>query len=71
MAAFAAAALGDAAGGGGGGLGVMAPPSPGVGAGMAGDEDDDKVGGGTPETVLAEINELRWVGRAIRALYVF
>eukprot|EP00903_Cladosiphon_okamuranus_P014515 g13464.t1 len=56
MAAFAAAALGGAAAGvagGGAGMGMMAPPV------AAEDDDDDKVGGGTPETVLAEINELR------------
>eukprot|EP00752_Nemacystus_decipiens_P011823 g10491.t1 len=58
MAAFAAAALGGAAagrgpGGGAGMGGMMAPPA------AEEDDDDDKVGGGTPETVLAEINELR------------
>lgn len=64
MAAFAAAALGQAgfgggAGGVGGGLASILGRAPGAGLMIADDDDDDKVGGGTPETILAEINELR------------
>lgn len=51
--AFAAASLGREALTGRVGMNVEAPTP------TVEDDDDDKIGGGTPETILAEINALR------------
>ncbi|CAN0350361.1 unnamed protein product [Ascophyllum nodosum] len=59
MAAFAAATLGQAGADRGYEMGVPSSSRGAVVVESEGQDGDEKVGGGTPETILAEINELR------------